>query len=69
MGFIMKNFTFGLLSVIFFIFYYNVLLRIWNSWVPFNAVTDVISMFMFIFVNIPLSVISAQTVIKIIKKS
>ncbi|MBK5241913.1 hypothetical protein [Clostridium sp.] len=65
----MKKFTFGLLSVIFFIFYYNLLLRIWNSWVPFNATTDVISMFIFIFVNIPLSAISAQTVIKIIKKS
>lgn len=65
----MKNIVFCVLSVIFFIFYYYVFLQIWNSWIPFNALTDVISMFIFIFVSIPLSVISAQTVIKIIKKS
>jgi len=66
----MKNILFCVLTVIFFIFYYNVLLRIFNSrWMPFNATTDVIGIFIFIFVNIPLSVISAQTTIKIIRKS
>ncbi|MBU3113679.1 hypothetical protein [Clostridium lacusfryxellense] len=64
----MKNIVFCILSVIFYIFYYNVLLWIFNRWVPLNATTDVLSLFIFIFVNIPLSVISAQMTIKIIKK-
>ena len=65
----MKNIIFGVLSVIFFVIYFNVLIKIWNLWVPFNSTTDVISMFILISVIIPLSVISAQQAIKIIKRS
>ena len=64
----MKNIVFYILSVIFIIFYFNVLVRIWNFLVPFNPTTDIISIFIVIIVIIPLSVISSKQAIKIIKK-
>ena len=65
----MKNIVFCFLSVVFFILYFAVFSRMWTSLVPLNATTEVISMFIFVFVNIPISLISAQTLIKIIKKN
>jgi len=64
----MKNIIFGIFSVIFFILYYNGLLQIFNSYVPLNATTNVISMFVILFVVVPFSVISAQISIDVIDK-
>lgn len=53
-------------AVVFFIIYYSVLGHIWNFLLPWNTYTDIIAVFVIIFVNIPLSVFSADKIIKVI---
>jgi hypothetical protein len=36
--------------------------------IPFNIVTDLISVFILIFVNVPLALISANKIVAIIRK-
>ena len=64
-----KKIIFGFMTMLFFIVYWNVLGLIWNLWVPFNPTTDIISLFIVIFINLPLSAISSQQLIKVIKSS
>lgn len=65
----MKNIVFGILTVVFFVVYWNLFRWIWHLWVPANPITEIIAMFTTVFINIPLSVISTQRVIKIIKEN
>jgi hypothetical protein len=68
-GIVKKNIIFGLITILFFVVYWNVLGLIWNLWVPFNPTTDIISLFIVTFINLPLSAISSQQLIKVIKSS
>lgn len=54
-------------AVAFFIIYYRVLGYIWDFLLPWNTYTDIIAVFVVIFVNIPLSVFSAEKIIKVIR--
>lgn len=40
---------------------------LWNFFLPWNLYTDIVAVFVVIFVNIPLSVYSAEKLIKAIK--
>lgn len=64
----MKNsIIFWFLTILFFIIYFNVLMDLWNFFLPWNLYTDIVAVFVVIFVNIPLSVYSAEKLIKAIK--
>ncbi|MGH4118004.1 hypothetical protein [Clostridium sp.] len=63
----MKNIVFGVISIVFFIFYFKIFILLGEWLIPINA--QPIFLFILIFVIIPLSVISAQQSIKIIKES
>ncbi len=64
----MKNsIIFWFLTILFFIIYFNVLMYLWNFFLPWNLYTDIVAVFVVIFVNIPLSVYSAEKLIKAIK--
>jgi hypothetical protein len=64
-----KNIIFGILTIVFFVVYWKVLAFIWDLWVPSNTTTNVLSMFLLVVVNMPLSAISANQTIKVIKES
>ena len=64
-----KNIIFGALTILFFIIYWKVLAWIYNQWVPMNNYTDLLALFIIVFVNFPLSAISARQTIKVIKES
>lgn len=55
------------LAVIFFIIYFKLLGFIWDLLLPWNTYTDIMAVFVILFVNIPLSVFSAEKIIKVIK--
>jgi len=64
-----NNIIFGILTILFFVVYWNIVQWIWNRWMPINPITDVLAIFIVVIVNIPLSVISADYTIKIIEES
>lgn len=64
-----KNIIFWFFTIFFFVIYWRILALIWNLWVPFNIIIDILSMFIVVVVNIPLSAISAEQTVKIIKGS
>jgi hypothetical protein len=64
-----KRIVFGGICIAFFVVFFKILQFIWDRFMPFNAVTDVISIFILVFVNIPLSIICAQKVFKVIKQA
>lgn len=64
----MKNIIFGGIFITFFVIFFKVLNFIWNSFIPWNALTDIISFLILVFVNIPLSIICTKKVIKVIKE-
>jgi hypothetical protein len=55
------------ITTAFFVFYFGMLRFIWNAWVPFNAVTDVLALFIIAVVNLPLSVASGNWLYNVIK--
>lgn len=63
-----KNIILWFFSLLYFIIYFKILGFIWG-WVPFNTGTNLIAIFVTLFFNIPLSVISAEKTIRIIKSS
>lgn len=62
-----NNIIFWVITIVFFRFYFFILRWIWNSWIPFNITTDILALFILVVVLIPLSAISAEKTIKIIK--
>lgn len=62
-----NNVIFGVITIIFFVIYFFIFRWIWNLWMPLSITTDIIAMFISLVVNIPLSLISAEKTIKIIK--
>lgn len=62
-----KGIIFWGFVVIFFVIYFKFLRYIWDFLLPWNLYTDIIAVFIIIFVNIPLSVFSAEKIIKVIQ--
>jgi TM2 domain-containing membrane protein YozV len=56
-----------LLSILFFVIYFKILQFLYNAFVPFNTLTDIISIFIIIVVIIPASVISATKITRMLK--
>lgn len=54
-------------TVVFFVIYFLIFRYLWDFLLPWNLYTDIIAFFIIIFVNIPLSVFSADKIIKIIR--
>jgi flagellar biosynthesis component FlhA len=54
-------------TVVFFVIYFQIFRYLWDFLLPWNLYTDIIALFIIIFVNIPLSVFSADKIIKIIR--
>ena len=63
-----KRIIFGAINIGFFVLFFVILKFIWNRFIPFNPLTDVISLFVLVIINIPLSIICTQKVIKVIKQ-
>lgn len=63
-----KNVIFGVITIVFFVFYFFILRWIWNLWIPFNITTDILSLFILMVVVVPISFISAEKTIKAIKE-
>lgn len=63
-----KRFVYLGITIAFYVVFFNIFRWISNR-LPFNGFTDIISLFILIVVNIPLSAICAQKVITIIKKA
>jgi len=59
-----KNLVSAVLTIIFFIIYWKLLGFIYNLWVPFNPVTDILALFIILIIVIPLSAISAYKILK-----
>ncbi|MFU0824221.1 hypothetical protein [Clostridium sp.] len=56
------------ICIVFYVIYFVILRFIWDMFIPFNIVTDLISVFILIFVNVPLALISANKIVAIIRK-
>lgn len=67
-----KSIVYWEICIVFFIIYFKLLGFIWNNYVTFDsnlAITNAIQVFIIIFLNIPLSVISTEKVFKIIRNN
>lgn len=64
----MKKLSYLGIFIVFFLIYFKILSFLWTKFMPFNTASDIISVVILIFVNIPLSVISTEKLIKIIQK-
>jgi hypothetical protein len=64
----MKRLVFGAICIAFFVLFFEILKFIWNKFIPFDTLTDIVSLFILIVINIPLSVICTQKIIKVIQK-
>jgi len=62
-----ERIIFGGFVFILFVVYFGIFRYLWNFLLPWNLYTDIIALFIIIFVNIPLSVFSAEKIIKIIR--
>lgn len=60
-----RNILFALLTVIFFLVYFKLLQYLWNAWVPYNTITDILCIFVIIVVIIPVSLITTNVIFKI----
>lgn len=65
----MGKLVYFLLTVVFFVIYFSILRYIYNAVVPFNTLTNVLSIFIVLIVIIPASIFSARKTIKFIRNS
>jgi len=63
-----RNIIFWVISLIFFLVYWNILQTIWNN-LPLNTATNILALFIVAIINTPLSLISAEKTIKFLKKN
>lgn len=63
-----KNLAYWGVCAFIYVLYFQIIKFIWNRFVPWNILTDLIALFVLIVVNIPFAVITTEKVIKIIKK-
>lgn len=61
-----KNLAYWGTCAFIYVLYFQIIEFIWNRFVPWNTPTDLIALFVLIVVNIPLSVITTEKVIKTI---
>ena len=66
---ISKKFVFIFLTCVFFYLYFKITAYIFNSIIPLSPAADIASMWILIVIIIPLSVYSADKVIKTIKNT
>ena len=59
---------FWILAIVYFMIYFSLLRWIWNLYVPFNVITEIIAFLLIILIVIPFSSISATNSIKLLKK-
>ena len=63
----MKNIIYWSFCIVFFFIYFQIFKLIWNM-MPFNIITDIISIFIIVVIIIPLSAISAHKLLNYIKE-
>lgn len=63
-----KTIVYWGISIIFFIINIKIIGFIYDKFVPSNTITDIMVIFIIIFINIPLSVICTEKVFSIIKE-
>lgn len=63
-----EKLVFFFLTAVFFVIYYKILIYIYDNFVPYNALTTVLSFFIIIIIILPLAVFSADKIIKVIKQ-
>lgn len=57
-----RNLVYLGICIMFFILYFKILGFVWNKFVPFNTMTDIIALFIIISVIIPLSVFCTEKI-------
>jgi len=57
-----RNLVYLGICIMFFILYFKILGFIWNKFIPFNTMTDIIALFIIIAVIIPLSVFCTEKI-------
>ncbi|MBP1925102.1 putative membrane protein YwzB [Sedimentibacter acidaminivorans] len=63
-----KTIVYWGISIIFFIINFKILGFIYDKFVPSNTITDIMVIFIIIFINIPLSVICTEKVFSIVRE-
>lgn len=63
-----KIIVYWLITIIFFIIYLKIEFFVWNKWVPFNVITNILSLSIIFIVIIPLSAISSHLTLKMIRQ-
>jgi len=56
----MEKLVFFFLSIVYFVIFFTLLKYVYNTFVPFNSLTDILAVFFTIIVIIPASVFSAN---------
>lgn len=62
-----NQFKFWSIFIACFILSFIILKFIWDRFMPFTSLTDIISIFILVFVNVPLSAFCAQKLSKVMK--
>lgn len=62
-----KRIVFFAVALIFYIAYFKILQWGLDKFIPFNRISNIIALFLLVVVNIPLSLISAEKTIRLIK--
>ncbi len=62
-----ERIAFFAITLIFYIAYFKILQWGWDKFIPFNRISNIIVLFILVVVNIPLSLISAEKTIRLIK--
>lgn len=65
---LIKKIIYLSMSIGFYIIYFIILRFIWNEFVQYNAITQIIAFFILIFINIPLSVICTEKIFEEISR-
>jgi uncharacterized membrane protein len=57
------------IAAVFFFIYFNLLSYVISIWIPFNPITDIVSVLIVVFVVAPLSVFSTEKLTKVIREN
>ncbi len=60
-----KRFVFWIIFIAFYVLFFMILKFVWNRFIPFNVLSDIIGIFVLIVINIPLSAICTQKLINV----
>ncbi|PAD70297.1 hypothetical protein CHH83_04290 [Bacillus sp. 7586-K] len=65
----MEKLVFFFPSIVYFVIFFALLKYVYNAFVPFNSLTDILAVFFTIIVIIPASVFSANKTIDVVRTS